>query len=171
MGSNYRILGFVFSDVKNGAKVTIGDNFLFLSGNNKNPLSPNIRGSIVVEENARLSIGDNVGVSSSSIWCHEEITIGNDVKIGAGTKIIDSDCHSLNYYDRRFVNTDTEKTKHAPITIDDDVLIGTSCIILKGVHIGARSVIGAGSVVTKDVPSDCIAAGNPCKVIKLINKE
>lgn len=56
--------------------------------------------------------------------------------------------------------------KSKPIVIEDDVLIGTGSYILKGVHIGARTVIGAGSVVTKDIPADCIAAGNPCKVIK-----
>ena len=43
------------------------------------------------------------------------------------------------------------------------------CIILKGVTVGARSVIGSGSIVTKSIPSDCIAAGNPCKVIRLLN--
>lgn len=51
------------------------------------------------------------------------------------------------------------------IVIDDEVLIGMNIIILKGVHIGARSIIGAGSVVVKDIPCDCIAAGNPAKVI------
>ena len=56
------------------------------------------------------------------------------------------------------------------IVIEDDVLIGMNSIILKGVHIGARSVIGAGSVVTKDIPADCIAAGNPAHVIKMINQ-
>jgi len=55
------------------------------------------------------------------------------------------------------------------IIIDDDVLVGANTIILKGVHIGARSVIGAGSVVTKDIPEDSIVAGNPAKVIKKIN--
>ena len=52
------------------------------------------------------------------------------------------------------------------IIIEDDVLIGTNCIVLKGVRIGARSIIGAGSIVTKDIPSDCIAAGNPAIIIK-----
>ena len=56
------------------------------------------------------------------------------------------------------------------IVIEDDVLIGMNSIILKGVRVGARSVIGAGSVVVKDIPSDCIAAGNPAKVIKIINQ-
>ena len=50
-------------------------------------------------------------------------------------------------------------------------MIGTRCIILKGVTIGARSIIGSGSIVTKSIPSDCIAAGNPCKVIKYIEYE
>lgn len=59
-----------------------------------------------------------------------------------------------------------EGTKSAPVVIEDDVWVGAHCIILKGVTIGARSVIGAGSVVTKSIPADCVAAGNPCKVIK-----
>lgn len=61
--------------------------------------------------------------------------------------------------------------KKAGITIGNDVLIGTRCIILKGVTIGDRTIIGSGSVVTKSIPSDCVAAGNPCKVIRNINLE
>lgn len=55
--------------------------------------------------------------------------------------------------------------------IGDDAWIGGGAIILPGVHIGARSVIGAGSVVTRDVPSDVFAAGNPCRVIRPIQPE
>lgn len=54
------------------------------------------------------------------------------------------------------------------IIIDNNVWIGYSCIILKGVHIGKNSIIGAGSIVTKDIPENSLAAGNPCKVIKSI---
>ena len=54
----------------------------------------------------------------------------------------------------------------ASIVIEDDVWVGAHSIILKGVTIGARSIIGAGSVVTKSIPADCVAAGNPCKVLK-----
>ena len=55
------------------------------------------------------------------------------------------------------------------ITVEDDVLKGESCYVLKGVKIGARSIIGPVSVVTKDIPSDCVDAGNPCRVIKKNN--
>lgn len=79
---------------------------------------------------------------------------------------MDSDAHSLSYIDRRESVQDMENRIDREIVIGDDVLIGANSIILKGVHIGARSVIGAGSVVTKDVPKDCIVAGNPAKAIK-----
>ena len=59
----------------------------------------------------------------------------------------------------------------APIVIEDDVWVGAHSIIFKGVTIGARSIIGAGSVVTKSISADCVAAGNPCRVIKSLNQE
>lgn len=120
--------------------------------------------------NSKLSIHNNVGVSSSCIWCSKSITIGNNVKIGSGCVILDTDSHSLDFNNRRIPKVDFENTNRKAIVIEDDVLIGTNSIVLKGVTIGARSIISAGSVVTKDIPSDCIAAGNPCKVIKMINQ-
>jgi maltose O-acetyltransferase len=56
-----------------------------------------------------------------------------------------------------------------PIEIDDDVWVGGGAIVLPGVHIGARAVIGAGSVVTRDVPAGMFAAGNPCRVIREVD--
>ena len=58
-----------------------------------------------------------------------------------------------------------------PVRIGDGCWIGGGVIILPGVTIGKGSVIGAGSVVVKDIPEDCVAVGNPCKVIRKINKE
>lgn len=110
-----------------------------------------------------LIIGNNVGMSSPTIWCDEKIVIGNDVRIGALVTIMDTDCHSLNYMDR--MNGD-KRTKTKPVVIEEGVLIGAQSIVLKGSHIGAHSVIGAGSVVCGEIPANCIAAGNPCKVIR-----
>lgn len=117
-----------------------------------------------------MKIGNSVGMSSVTIWCHQAITIGNHVNIGANTIILDSDCHSLYYLDRQEINTDIRCKTDKPIVIGDDVLIGTNCIILKGVTIGDRCVVGAGSVVTKSMPVDCIVGGNPAKIIKYINQ-
>ena len=68
--------------------------------------------------------------------------------------------------DRRDYTVDRQHIAKAPIVIDDDVLIGARCIILKGVHIGARSIVGAGSVVTGDIPAGEIWAGNPARKIR-----
>ena len=143
--------------------IKIGNNFMMTNDCNVNPISSNIKGAFYTEENAFVSIGDNVGMSATRLWISKRLTIGNNVKIGACTLLIDTDSHPIDYDIRR---TSNEGTRASPITIEDDVWIGAHSIILKGVTIGARSIIGAGSVVTKDIPCDCIAAGNPCKVIK-----
>ena len=118
-----------------------------------------------VEPGAELTIGNNVGMSSTRMWIRDSVTIGDNVKVGACVLITDTDAHPLDYLARR---TSNEGTKSAPIVIEDDVWVGAHSIILKGVTIGERSIIGAGSVVTKSIPADCVAAGNPCKIIRKI---
>lgn len=115
---------------------------------------------------SRLIIGDNVGISGSSICARKSVTIGNNVLIGSGCLITDSDAHPINWLDRREGRNGS--TQCAPVEIGDDVFIGARSIILKGVTIGDRAVIGAGSVVTKDVPADALVAGNPARVIRLL---
>ena len=146
-----------------GGRITIGDNFYLSSGNGVNPIASNLQADVYVEPGATLTIGNNVGMSSTRLWIHESARIGNNVKIGGCVLITDTDVHPMDYMARRSSN---EGTKSAPVVIEDDVWIGAHCIILKGVTIGARSVIGAGSVVTKSIPADCVAAGNQCRVIK-----
>lgn len=146
-----------------GARISIGDNFYFSSGDEVTPMTSNLQGAVYVELGAELTIGNNVGMISTRMWGHDSVTIGNNVKIGACVLITDTDAHPLDYLARR---TSNEGTKSAPIIIEDDVWVGAHSIILKGVTIGARSIIGAGSVVTKSIPVDCVATGNPCKVIK-----
>ena len=109
-------------------------------------------------------MGDNVGISGSTISARQSIIIGNNVLIGSGCVICDNDAHPIHPMNRQ----DDRKTEVSPIVIGDDVFVGARCIILKGVTIGRGSVIGAGSVVTKDVPPMCIYAGNPAKFIKYL---
>ena len=166
LGRNVQIPGKLNLVTSGNNVIGIGDNFYFSSGDAVNPISSNLQGAIYLENGASLKIGNNVGMSSTRMWVYDSVTIGNNVKIGACVLITDTDAHPLDYLARRSSN---EGTKSAPIVIEDDVWVGAHSIILKGVTIGARSIIGAGSVVTKNIPADCVAAGNPCKVIKSIN--
>lgn len=162
LGNNIQIPGKVHWLIR-GGKVCIGDNLYFSSGDAVNPIGSNLQGAIYVEGGASLTIGNDVGMSSTRMWIHDSIKIGNHVKIGGCVLMTDTDAHPIDFMARRSSN---EGTKAAPIVIEDDVWVGAHSIILKGVTIGARSIIGAGSVVTKSIPTDCVAAGNPCRVIK-----
>lgn len=83
--------------------------------------------------------------------------------------LIDTDAHFIDWKNRRIFNKDQSSKHNKEIIIDNDVFVGMHSIILKGMTIGARTIIGAGSVVTKNIPSDCVACGNPARVIKRIN--
>ena len=125
---------------------------------------------IVVTKDATFIMGKHSGMNGCLVYCSKSITIGNNVDIGGGTRIYDTNFHSLNYIDRRNGNDDKKNAISAPIIIEDDVFIGTNCIIGKGITIGARSIIAAGSVVVKNIPPDELWGGNPAKFIKKINE-
>ena len=163
IGSNFRVRNRFYLKLYPKGTLTIGNDFTVHSGEAINPITRNIKGCFFINGGGSLTIGNNVGMSSPTIWCDEKIVIGNDVRIGALVTIMDTDCHSLNYMDR--MNGD-KGTKTKPVVIEEGVLIGAQSIVLKGSHIGAHSVIGAGSVVCGEIPANCIAAGNPCKVIR-----
>tara|TARA_R110002020_G_scaffold415079_2_gene624506 strand:+ start:897 stop:1478 length:582 start_codon:yes stop_codon:yes gene_type:complete len=168
-GQDMRVCNSIYFKLGKNIIVSIGNNFGFSSGAGYNPLSRNIKGSIELENGARLKIGDNVGISSSCLWVFEYIEIHDRVKIGADCILLDSDAHSLHFMDRRAAISDRPNAKKRGIIVEEDVLIGMRSIVLKGVRIGARSIIGSGSVVTKDIPSDEIWAGNPAIFIRKIN--
>lgn len=142
--------------------VRIGNNCVF---NNYNDVGWYSKCSIWVRRDAVLTIGDNSGFNGVLLYTAKKIEIGNHVKVGGGTKIFDTDFHPINFELRRYT---LDKTKTASVKIEDDVFIGTNCIICKGVSIGSRSIVAAGSVVTRSIPSDEIWGGNPAKKIKNI---
>lgn len=166
-GSRLRVSGHI--GLRNEGECIIGNNFVCTSGTMANAMGRNVRSFIAIAPNAKLIIGNNVGISSSVIRCKSSVIIKDNVKIGALTIITDTDAHSLDYKLRRDYRTDGANAKSKEIIIEDDVFIGASSIICKGVTIGARSIIGAGSVVTKSVPPDEVWAGNPAKFIRKIN--
>lgn len=121
-------------------------------------LYPNVKLSVCGKENnsAVLRIGDNVAIGDrTEIHVGSQCIIGKDTLISWDCCIIDRDYHKLG---------NQENIK--PITIGENVWIGCRALILKGVTIGDGAVIAAGAVVTKDVPSRAMVAGNPAKIIK-----
>ena len=151
--------------VDNSGEIQIGHNFKGNSGRQHNPIGGDSILRLICKKGGQLKIGANVGISNSTIFCCRKIIIGDNVKIGGGCRIWDSDFHSLNSQARREKDERQEAVKN-PITIGEDVLIGGSSIILKGVTIGRGSIIGAGSVVASSIPPFEIWAGNPAKFIK-----
>ena len=165
LGENMIALDHIYIRTDKTSHIKIGKNFVLSSGAGHNPLCRNIKASILVDKNAQLNIADNVGMSSPCIWVSKSITIGNNVLVGGGTILIDTDAHNLDYR-IRLEKGDNFKVVSKPIIIEDNVFIGAYSIVLKGVTIGHGAVIGAGSVVTNDIPANYIAAGNPCRPIK-----
>ena len=113
---------------------------------------------------AEIHIGAHSGLSGVTIMCAKRVEIEEYVGIGANVMIYDNDMHAVNPYLR--MNDNDKHTKAKEIVIGDYAWIGANSIILKGVHIGKGAVIGAGSVVTSDVPELTIYAGNPARYIK-----
>lgn len=121
----------------------------------------------IMTTGSQIVVGDNVGISGSTICARNKIVIGNNVLIGSGCLITDSDAHPIDWKNRR--EGDSNNIKCAPVIIGNDVFVGARSIILKGVEIGDRAVVGAGSVVTRNVPANSIVAGNPAVVVKELN--
>ena len=145
-------------------RIEVGRNFKCLNRITSNAFGMIQPSLFSVYPNGTLRIGDDVGISGTTVSCCEAITIGNNVLIGSGCLITDNDAHPLDAEKRRDVRNVTDVARR-PVVIGDDVFIGTRSIILKGVIIGHGAIIGAGSVVTKDVPPNTIVAGNPARVI------
>jgi acetyltransferase-like isoleucine patch superfamily enzyme len=95
----------------------------------------------------------------------QRVEIGNHCRIAEEVKIFDNNSHNIDYNNRDMIKEDV-----APVKIEDYVWVGMNSIILKGVTIGMGSVVAAGSVVTKDIPSGVLVGGVPAKIIKQIKQ-
>jgi galactoside O-acetyltransferase len=129
------------------------------------------------KENASLSIGQRTYIGNSSLMCASNIEIGDDVIIAFETTIADHDSHSLVFSIRsddvilwREGQKNWEDVAMGSIKIANRAWIGMHVIILKGVTIGEGAVVGAGSVVTKDVPPYTLVAGNPARPIRSLEQ-
>lgn len=147
-----------------------------------------ICGTFVFESNSGfINIGAHTYIGGGTFISRSSIVIGNNVTIAWGCTFYDHDSHSKNYMKRRkdiddelndirsrhnfITNKDWSDVDTKPIKICNDAWIGMNVIILKGVTIGEGAIIGAGSVVTHNVPAWTVVAGNPAKIIKSLNHD
>jgi len=147
-----------------GARVVVGRRLHLVNCTSANLIGVNHPCTLGAYSGATVIIGDDCGFSGTTISARKEIIIGNHVLVGANTIIADHDFHPLDHLRRRDPS-DFGAIKTAPVRIEDDVFVGANVTILKGVTIGARSVIGAGSIVTRSVPEGTIWAGNPARMV------
>ena len=162
IGHNAKFHGFTKFYRRPSTKIEIGDQCQFISNYNTNLIGINRKCIVATHADlAHIQIGNECGFSGTVIGAAESIKIGNNVLFGANTLVTDFDWHATDPNDRK-----SGKPKSAPIVIEDNVWIGINVVILKGVTIGKNTIIGANSLVIKDIPANVIAGGNPCTVIK-----
>lgn len=140
----------------------------------------NIEGSLVMEQSsARITIGSRTHIGGGTLLAAaQSIDIGDDVLIAFEALVMDHNSHSLTFRERQrdvqdwiAGQKDWSKVAIAPVRISDKAWIGVRAIILKGVTIGEGAVVGAGSLVTSDVPAWTIVGGNPARVIRPLTDE
>lgn len=142
----------------------IGNNVKINSGL-VNPVGHEMSTLFFTTTNGKIIIGNNVGISNSTFFSAKEICVEDNVFIGGGCRIYDTDFHPIDYTKRISLSEDIASDR---VHIKNGAFIGGHTIILKGVTIGEKSVIGAGSVVTKDIPDYEVWAGNPAHYIKTL---
>ena len=167
-GKGWRFYGVPIVQKHRRSEMRFGSSLQIRSSLRSNPLGPNHATILSTwTEGAKLLVGSHFAMTGGALCAAERITIGNNVTIGANTTVVDTDFHPLNPVLRRSLSA---QANTAPVVIEDDVFIGMNCLILKGVTIGQGSVVGAGSVVARDVPPKVIVAGNPAAILRELGR-
>ena len=161
LGTNSKMMKPWNIDI-HGAQIRIGNNVHIVTARDRRVAISTWQ---FEEYEGHIDIGDNCllcpGVRLDS---GSNITIGNNCMLAAGSYITDADWHDL--YDR---TKSVGQTR--PVLLADNVWVGDGATICKGVSIGQNSIIGAGAIVTSDVPANSIAAGNPAKIVKTLDPD
>ena len=163
-GKKLRLYGLPIIVKTPQASITIGDDCHIRSSFLSNLVGLYQRSIICAKSTGKIVIGSQVGLSGATIYARKSITIGDKCIIGGNVKIFDNDFHPSDPVQRE--DTPCEHYGVAPVKIGRNVFIGCNSIILKGTTIGDNAVIGAGSVVSGEVPCNCVFAGNQAKIVK-----
>jgi acetyltransferase-like isoleucine patch superfamily enzyme len=166
LGSSCMFYGITQFSRFPGSIIKIGDLCHFRSTFRSNMIGINHPCGISTHsKGAEISIGKNCGLSGTIIGAAKRIVLGNNVFCGANVTITDFDWHGLNITQREKGGVERAE----PVFINDGVWLGLNTLVLKGVTIGKNTVVGANSVVTKSLPENVIAAGNPAKVLRVLD--
>jgi acetyltransferase-like isoleucine patch superfamily enzyme len=163
-------LGRPILSVAKGARMIIDANVRVYSATRANPLGcfqPCVLRAMA--PGSQLILGPSVGLSGTVLCAAASIEVGEGTIFGSGAMAIDNDFHAAAGEWNWTEEPTGSGTSAQPIKIGRGVFIGARAIILKGVTIGDRAIIGAGAVVTKDIPSGCLAVGNPVRVSEPAN--
>ena len=163
-GKGFRSCGNILFR-KYGGSITLGNNVSVNSHRIADPIGGDCKTIFVTTESGKIEIGNNVGISNASFYASNSIIIEDDVCVGAGCKIYDTNFHSIYPNERLCGNTNVLTV---PVTIKKKAFLGGHCIVLKGVTIGEGAVIAAGSVVSRSVPDYEVWGGNPARFLKKI---
>lgn len=163
-GARVRIRGFPVIYIHREGRMTIGSRCRFNSGYRNNFVGGEQRVAMQVLPGGCLTLGDGVAISNTTLVCANSIKIEDDVFIGGGCHIYDTDFHSLDREQRTHKNNEVIKT--APICIKSGAFIGSHSTLLKGVEIGHNAVVASGSVVSRSIPDNQIWGGVPASFIK-----
>lgn len=169
LGKNVKCYGTPLLSIWKGSQVKIGDNTILRSRSRGNAIG--INHHIVfttLSPEACIEIGNHVGISGGAICCKGRVTIGDHSLLGANVIIADNDMHPVQPENRLYNNNNAEIPARNVI-IGRNVWIGADAYIGKGITIGDNTVVGAKSVVTKSLPANCVAAGIPAKIIKMLD--
>ena len=159
LGKGGRFIGRTYFERFPDSSIVVGNNCRFRNKHASNTTGIYCPCIIATDTSeARIVIGNGCGFSGTRIRCAKSVVLGNNVRCGANTYIADTDAHT----------DDPRAGRNREVVIGDNVWLGMNVVVLKGVHIGENSVIGANSVVTKDIPENVVAVGNPCKVIRTL---
>lgn len=168
-GHGWHFYGVPIIQKHRHSRMTFGSGLQLRSSLRSNPLGPNHPVILTTWwPGAVLEVGANFGMTGGVICAAKAVIIGNNVAVGANSTLIDTDFHPLDPAQRKMRPAEA---KTATVVIEDDVFIGMNCLILKGVTLGRGSVVGAGSVVTKDVPPGVIVAGNPARIVQELTSQ
>jgi acetyltransferase-like isoleucine patch superfamily enzyme len=169
VGRNVKLAGSPIVTRNSSSEITLGEGVTLVSRSKWTALGvsrPTILRTLA--QGASITIGANSGLSGTTICAVVAVEIGERVLIGADVVIADTDFHPLDAMPRAGAAIPAG-SQDDRVVIESDSFIGARAIILKGVTIGVGSVVGAGSVVTKDVPPGCIVAGNPARVLRRLS--